>query len=671
MKNKNQIRFGIGAKLSIVFILLITIPLLTLGMISYGKSVAIMEENLKDSSLRLVKEIKKSINNKMDGFEESAIQMSYEANVQQASVREESVQWMMKNFKSFIKAHPETGYIYLATKNKDMYIYPEAELPQGYDPTQRGWYKEAVNKNGVVWTNPYVDAVTGKTIITVAIPVYNGFNNNEFTGVLAADISLETLAKHINSIKIGNKGYAAILDRNLNTMIHKNKELIGKPLPIKGIETAIKEKVEGYVDYEWEENGEKKKKVSVFSKIDKLGWTVLGLVYVDEIEKDVEALKQSALIIGGITLLIAIGISYVFAKNLTKHIKVLLVDMEKIKQGDLTVISKVQAKDEIGRLGENFNSMIDEISKLVRNVQNASKQVTSSAENLAATSEETSASSEEVSRTVEEIARGATEQAGDAERGAMLTAKLSDKFNELNNSTGDMMTSAKAVMGANSEGVKAVKDLKDRTNINTKATEKIENAIMELDNKTKYIGGILDTIASIAEQTNLLALNASIEAARAGEHGKGFAVVAEEIRKLAEGSREAADEIKEIVVNIQSDSSNTVQIMKDVKERSQEQYEAVEKVTGSFDTISESIEGMVQKIELISSFVRGLNTDKDAIVGAIENISAVSEETAAASEEVSASMHQQSMAVEEVARIAENLNYLASNLNEEISRFKI
>ncbi|QXM06794.1 methyl-accepting chemotaxis protein [Crassaminicella indica] len=671
MKSVKHIKFGIGAKLSIVFILLITIPLLTLGISFYQKSIQIMEDNLKDDSFRLIKEIEHSINNKMLGFEESVVQMSHEANVQQILGNIDSSEWMMKNFYGFIKGHPDAESIYIGTKNKDMFIYPENELPEGYDPTERLWYKQAVSQNGIVWTEPYTDAATGKQIITVAIPVYNSFNNNEFVGVLAADISLETLASHINTIKIGKKGYPVILDRNLNAMIHKNKEFIGKPLPIEEINKALTEQKEGYVDYEWEENGENQKKFAVFTRIDKLGWTIIGILYLDEIKENVDALQNRALIIGGLSLLIALLISRLFSKGLTKHIRALLEDMEKIKQGDLTVVSKIKSNDELGRLGEGFNVMIDEIGSLVKNVQHASKEVLASAENLAATSEETSASAEEVARTVEEIARGATEQAGDAEKGAMLTSKLADKFSELTNNTENMLNSANEVMEANIDGVKAVDDLKDRTALNTKATEEIEKAIMELDNKTKYIGGILDTIASIAEQTNLLALNASIEAARAGEHGKGFAVVADEIRKLAEGSREAADEIKDIVLNIQRDSNNTVQIMTQVKERSQEQNDAVGKVTGSFHRISQSIDGMISKIELIDKFVKELNTDKDAIVEAIENISAVSEETAAASEEVSASMQQQSMAVEEVARAAERMNDLALKLNKEIIRFKI
>ncbi|TCO78729.1 methyl-accepting chemotaxis protein [Marinisporobacter balticus] len=671
MKKHEKIKMGIGAKLAIAFILLIAIPLCVLGISSYEKSVKIMETNLKTSSLQLTYEIKDSINNLMKGFEESTIQMSDEANVQQAIATEDSVQWMMKSFQSFIKAHPDAESIYLGTENKDMFIFPNAQFDEGYDPTQRPWYQDAVGKNDLIWTDPYIDATTGKQIITVAKPVYNSFNGNEFVGVLAVDISLETLAEKVNAIQIGKRGYPVVLDRSLNIMTHKNKELIGKPTGVKELDEAVKEKNEGVIDYKREENGKMEQKFAAFTKLEKLGWTVFSAIYVDEIKEDLDGLLWNTLLIGIISLLIALFISYLFSKGLTKHIKLLLVDMERIKDGDLTILSDIKSKDEIGKLGEGFNAMIDEVGKLVKNVQTASREVSASAENLAATSEETSASAEEVAKTVEEIAKGATEQAADAEKGAMLTARLSNKFVELNNNTKEMLSSANEVMEANLDGIKVIGDLKNKTKLNSDATEKIEGAITELDSKTKYIGGILDTIASIAEQTNLLALNASIEAARAGEHGKGFAVVADEIRKLAEGSREAADEIKEIVINIQNDSNNTVQAMGEVKERSREQAYAVNEVNVSFDTISKSIDHIAGKIESISEYVNELNKDKDAIVGAIENISAVSEETAAASEEVSASMQQQSMAVEEVANASNKLNDLALKLNNEISRFKI
>jgi len=686
---KASIRF----KILIMSIVLITLPLVALGVNSYLNSVEVLKDNLRLSTEQLIAQTEESINNYMEGYKNSVVLMSKNASVQTVLEKPEvissatseviqeteesthidpmALQWMMKGFKSYIDSHHEVMNIYLGTKNSDMLLYPEAELPEGFDPVQRPWYQEAVKAGGFIWTEPYVDATSGTLIITAAIPVYNEEKNNEFIGVLGIDLSLNTLADRINTITIGKKGYPVILDSQYNIMTHKDKELIGKPLPVEELLKAVEAMDSGDIEYVMEEEGVMVEKIGVFKKFDKLGWTILVAMYVDEISDSLNFLINNTLMIGGGALLLAIIASYIFSNRLTKEIKELAKYMDKIKQGDFTVKFNTKAKDEIGKLAEGFNVMIHEIGNLVKNVRDMSEEVTTATESLAATSEETSASAEEVVRTVDEIAKGASEQASEAEKGAVMTANLASKFEELSKNTKEMLNSADEAIDANLKGINVMEDLQSKSKLNDEATRRIEGAIIELDSKTKHIGNILDTISSIAEQTNLLALNASIEAARAGEHGRGFAVVADEIRKLAENSRDAADEIKDIVVNIQNDSSNTVSIMGEVKERSTEQGRVVENVHESFETISKSIEKIVNKIKDINEFVSQMNQDKDKIVSAIENISAVSEETAAASEEVSASMQQQSVAIDEVARAADNLNGLILKLNEHINKFKI
>lgn len=671
MKREYKKTIGIRTKLIIMFIILITIPLVALGAFSYMKSIAILEDNLKTSSLQLVRQTKDSINNFMKGYEESAKQMSYDLNVKQILNNPESIERMMQSFKSYIEGHEEVKNIYIGTKNKDMYIYPETNISDDFDPTKRPWYIEAINKNDVIWTEPYIDDDTKKLVVSVAMPVYDNFDNKELVGVLAIDLSLDTLSKKMNEIKVGKKGYPVLLNKENRVMTHKNSEFIDQILPVEEINKAVEKENEGYVDYLFEENGEKYKKFGVFTKIDKLDWTILVTMYVDEIAEDANSILYTTVIFGTIALIIASIISLIFSGKLTKNFSKLLENIAEMKKGNFTVRNNIKTKDEVGRLADGFNLMIEEVGNLMKKVQMLSTEVFTSAQGLAATSEETSASAEEVARTVEEIARGATEQASESEKGASLTENLSIKFRELTDSTKDMLLSSKEVMEANLKGVKLMEGLQEKTELNSEATSKIENAIIELDSKTKHIGNILETISSISEQTNLLALNASIEAARAGENGKGFAVVADEIRKLAEDSREAANEINDIVLNIQSDSDNTVEIMKEVKERSLEQSHAVNKANSSFEIISKSIDKVSSKIRSINEFVTVMDEDKNEIVSSIENISAVSQETAASSEEVSASMQQQSMAVEEVARAAEKLNELSSKLNDEIAKFEI
>jgi methyl-accepting chemotaxis protein len=668
---KAGLKRGIKFKLISMFIILITIPVVISGAASYLKANKILKDNLKGSTLETINQTKQSIENYVTSFEQSAIQMSQDPNVQQINAHPEYLPWMTGGFKAFIESHKDVQAVYIGTKDKKMLIYPQQDLPADFDPTSRPWYKLAVEKNEVVWTEAYIDTSTKNPVISVAIPIKNSLNNNEFVGVLAIDIALDVLSKNTNEIVIGQKGYISILDYKKNTLTHKNKEQIGKPMPIVAITKAIDEKKEGDVEYTWEESGVKQKKFAAFTKIDKLNWTIMATMYMNEIQADTKSMITSNLLIGFGSLVIVILISVLFSNSIIKPIKALLDYMEKIKNGDFSVRIKVKSKDEIGELASGFNSMIEDVGNLIKNIQVVSDQVNESSETLAATSEETTASGESVTKAVEEIAIGASEQASEAQKGVELTIMLSDKINALQVNTVKMLATTEEVDKVNLNGVKVIRELKEKNNLNETSILKIESAILELNSKAKNITNMLGTISSIAEQTNLLALNASIEAARAGEAGRGFAVVADEIRKLAEGSSEATKEINEIVNGIQNESRKTVDIMKEVKDISNQQSNAVEEVNESFEHISSAINDITENIKSFSQFVDEVNNDKDSIVDAINNISSVSQETAAASEEVTASMEQQGLAIQDVSTAAEKLNEQVLKLNGELGKFKI
>lgn len=670
-----QVKRGIRFKLMGMFVLLIGLPLAIMGAMLYMRSYNNLESQLEKSSKEALSITQDSIGNYLREYRFMVEYAANEPASQQVLADPAAKDQVLTLLDRMVTSEKALMALYLGDANGVMNIKPDTDLPDGYDPRARGWYKDAVAKGEMFFTAPYVDAFTGKLVITPAIPVFNKAAGNELVGVIGADVSLDTISESITKTKIGETGYVTIVAPDKTIMTHPNKELVGKnlekDLKIAGLVDGINQLEKSgdtqdvFVDYTFEG----KKKYATIRKSD-LGYLIAVF---EATEVTSEAMKGLIYLVtlGGISLLLALIASFIFSNRLTGHVKDMLAGMEKVRKGDLTVSFDVDSTDELGKLGQYFTATVSELGTLVKSIQEISSEVTLSAQNLAATSEEASASADEVARTVEEIAKGASDQAQDAERGVQVVQALSTKFVKLNDRTEKMIEAAHSASGANQEGVRSINSLKDKTKQTDAANERIEAVIMELDNKSQSIGVILDSISAIAVQTNLLALNASIEAARAGEHGRGFAVVAEEIRKLAEESSGAADKIRGIVTNILADSTRSVASMKEVKVITKEQSNAVEEVNKTFDTISESIVMITAEIETISGFIQELNRDKDQIVQSIENISAVSEETAAASEEVSASMDQQTVAVEEVAKAAERLNEISVDLNGAVRRFNV
>lgn len=664
---KIKVKRSLRRSILSIFVLIMLISQLAVGTGIAFRISTEFTDSKKESVDDIGNQIGISVQNYLSGFESIIKALALQQDTMQIMRSPEAESNLLKTLDTYVKSNQDIQFIYFGTEDKRMIMKPDDDLGE-YDPTTRDWYLLAKEAGTFIWTDPYFDDTIGEMVVTACQPVYD--SSNTFLGVIAADITLNTLSMQTKDLKIGDKGYPIIVDANNIIMAHPVAEKIGTELVTKEIKDALASNQMG-VEYKYKENGKTNTKYASIYKLPVVNWAVVSTLYYDEIQSEVNLIILLIVIASTIAIAVGTVIIFLFTQKINRNIRKLLDSMQHARTGELGSLSKVSSKDEIGILSQYFDETLVDLGKLVHNIQEVSGLLTVSSQSLAATSEEVSASADEVAKTVEDIAKGAQDQAADAEKSSVIATELSHKFDQLNVFTTNMIDSAKQTEKAYDSGIQSVNDLSLRNKESIQANEGIESVIHQLNDRTIEIGTILNAISAISEQTNLLALNASIEAARAGEHGRGFAVVAEEIRKLAEQSATSAEQVRAIVGNIQQDGAASVKSMAVLKEISHKQNQAVTDVIKSFETIKESYNVISNDIQSIGAAVTGVNHDKELIVSSIENISAVSEETAAASEEVTASMEQQTFAVEEVSKAAQELNAISIQLSQEISKFKI
>ncbi|MCX7920434.1 MAG: methyl-accepting chemotaxis protein [Clostridia bacterium] len=364
-------------------------------------------------------------------------------------------------------------------------------------------------------------------------------------------------------------------------------------------------------------------------------------------------------------------IFFAINRSMKKLAKRFSDEMDVIKSGDFSKLIESKNYDVLGGVAPTINAVLSDIRSLIDSFFTLSLSIIQSSRKVSATAENASKSIEEISKTVDEIAKGASSQAEEAQMGVQMVEKLSEQINFVYESYNRITEETTKISGLNTIGVESVSVLREKSKENYDMSEKIFSVVEKLTNTTKDIGLFVESIETIAEQTNLLALNAAIEAARAGEAGKGFAVVADEVRKLADQSRQSTEEINNLMQSIQEESQLAIKSMEVMKKVSQDQNIAVNKTDSAFNDIANAINSIIQKINQVNESVSKMQEDKNEVITAIENISSVSEETAASSEEVAATTEHQLRAIEDMKIASQDLDLLVQELDKKLKKYKL
>lgn len=213
----------------------------------------------------------------------------------------------------------------------------------------------------------------------------------------------------------------------------------------------------------------------------------------------------------------------------------------------------------------------------------------------------------------------------------VMTQNIQDSIQVTLQSSESMVNTARKSDELNQQNLILMEELKQQSQMIASTNSEVAASMRELQKRTEAVKGIADTIFAISSKTNLLALNASIESARAGEAGRGFAVVAEEIRQLAEKTRQETENIARILEELSDNAREAAGAVNRSVEAAGVQDEMIEKVSLSFEEMSQNVNGLIDEIENIDEMLENLSQSNNQIVDRITSLSATTEEVTASS----------------------------------------
>lgn len=655
-------------------VLFASLPIIIISIFSSNANMDAIENSVGSYSQRMVQQFGHSFDNMIDQARNTlTIFMLLDDEIKRTTLEPDSADGyevykkeMMINeqVQSLLNGNNMLNGIIILNSNGKMYskdnfnaLQKEREYLLNNEFFKTPLLDSIKNSSGPYWFTSIGEGVNG-----VYVGWYYKSYRENVEGVIIVSLDMKQADDLISTFHIEGVSKFQIINQDKVVVEGTQKDDIGTLFEEEYIDELFGEEASATIVHS-------KQLVSYFTL--KNGWKAVYSAPLSGLLEDVVKIIRNMVLVGIVCVALAIILGYGIATSISNPIKKLSEAMAEAETGNLNVEYTMNSNNEIGQLVKSFNQMIANIKALILDTKVVAETIEGNTETLQVVSAATAASASQITQAIESVAKGTEDQTVQIVHSSQMMTDLSENINIATEKVKDVQQVANNTMTVSNETVSVMEDLTNQAEQTIKISGQIEAHIEELGSEAEQIINVIGMIQGISDQTNLLALNATIEAARAGEAGRGFGVVADEIRKLANQSREATARIEQIVSSIMKKKDTTIQGAREATSLFMLQMPVVSHTNEAFGKIHQEMERVVTQLDELTDLFGEITQHKDETVDAISEIADIIGHSAAAAEEVFATSAEQSASAEKIADMANVLQKGVEELKTSQQKFRI